>query len=277
MSKINNIVVRPIPTFGGDREDARPIKGAALCPELYANIFITARKKSGKTTIIYTLLKHCVGRDTTVVIFSSTVHKDAGMKNIRAWLDRKDIPHIAHTSIMEDNANLLQALLSEMGQEEDEVLDETAEPQTGSGTRIVGMFGNEEEEEETAETPERRRSKYRAPEYIIILDDLSNELKNPALVKLLKENRHYRCKVIISSQYVLDLKPESRMQIDLWIIPGGQSEKKLLAIYKDSDCALEFEEFERIYRKATKKRYSFLWYDKNEQEFRINFNTKISQ
>jgi hypothetical protein len=44
------------------------------------------------------------------------------------------------------------------------------------------------------------------PEKLLLslLDDLSTELKSPLLTKLLKENRHFKTKVIISSQYYKD-------------------------------------------------------------------------
>jgi hypothetical protein len=50
---------------------------------------------------------------------------------------------------------------------------------------------------------------------------------------LLKWNRHYKAKVIISSQWLHDLLPESRKQIDLFLIFKGFPAKKLAEIYKD--------------------------------------------
>ena len=48
------------------------------------------------------------------------------------------------------------------------------------------------------EPKKQRKSKYRAP-------DLSTELKSRSLLALLKKNRHYRSKLIISSQWLHDL------------------------------------------------------------------------
>ena len=52
-------------------EDTRPIKGPAVCPEVYSNIFLCAKKKSGKKSAIFMLLKECTNRNT--VISSSSV------------------------------------------------------------------------------------------------------------------------------------------------------------------------------------------------------------
>ena len=78
-----------------------------------------------------------------------------------------------------------------------------------------------------------KKSKYLTPEYIIIFDDLSSELKSKSLLSLLKFNRHFKAKLIISSQWLHDLLPESRKQIDLFLIFKGFSEEKIALFYKD--------------------------------------------
>ena len=75
VKKINDVVVKP-PKVLLDNQDNRPVKGAKMIAEPYANIFLCARKKSGKTVTIHNILKNCVGRDTTVIFFCSTLYKD---------------------------------------------------------------------------------------------------------------------------------------------------------------------------------------------------------
>ena len=62
--KVNNCKVRAIPKEGG--EDKRPIKGYEMCPCLYANIYLVAKKNSGKTTVIWNIIDRCAGRDTII-------------------------------------------------------------------------------------------------------------------------------------------------------------------------------------------------------------------
>ena len=71
------------------------------------------------------------------------------------------------------------------------------------------------------------------------------------LLSLLKKNRHCKTKLIISSQWIHDLLPESRKQIDLFLIFKGFTERKLQEIKKDCDSGLPFQTFFQIYKKAT--------------------------
>ena len=66
-----------------------------------------------------------------------------------------------------------------------------------------------------------RKPKFKAPQIIFVFDDLSGELKTPSLIQLLKMNRHFLCKVIISSQYWNDIALEGRKQIDYVLLFKG--------------------------------------------------------
>jgi len=110
---------------------------------------------------------------------------------------------------------------------------------------------------------------------MIIFDDLSSELKSKSLLSLLKFNRHFKAKLIISSQWLHDLLPESRKQIDLFLIFKGFPEDKIALIYKDCDSSLPFETFYQIYKKSTIKPHSFMDVDTRADEFRSNFDKKF--
>ena len=117
--------------------------------------------------------------------------------------------------------------------------------------------------------------KYRAPEYIFILDDLSDELKSPSVIKLLKNHRHFRCKTIISTQYPNDLPPGGRMQMDYFILFKDHPKKKIEEIHQNAGVSVTSDELYKIYKFATQDPYSFLFIDRAENAFRKNFNTKI--
>ena len=55
-------------------------------------------------------------------------------------------------------------------------------------------------EKEVTTKKKHKKCEYQAPEYIIIFDDLSSELKSQSLLTLLRKNRHFKTKLIISSQ-----------------------------------------------------------------------------
>ena len=110
---------------------------------------------------------------------------------------------------------------------------------------------------------------------MIIFDDLSSELKSRSLLSLLKFNRHFKAKLIISSQWLHDLLPESRKQIDLFLIFKGFPENKLALIYKDCDSSIPFDLFFKIYKKSTKRPHSFMYIDTRADEFRRDFDSKF--
>ena len=69
--KINNTKVIP-PILNAGLEN-KPVLGSDFIPEPYANICVLGRKNSGKSSCIYTLLKNCSGKGSTVFIISPRV------------------------------------------------------------------------------------------------------------------------------------------------------------------------------------------------------------
>jgi len=79
-------------------------------------------------------------------------------------------------------------------------------------------------------------------------------------------------KVIISSQYLNDMKPEERKQIDYWLLFRSLPEAKLEEVYKDTDATIPFETFLKMYKVATAEKYNFFYVDVPQDEYRRNFN-----
>lgn len=276
--RINKVQCTAIPLRG--EKDARPVKGAELFPEIYANIFLCAKKKSGKTSVIYQILKRCVGRDTSVVAFVSTLNKDAGWDSIRHWCEEKGVPFVGYTSLAEDGVDQLQSLVDHLQADAKEEAPAFSPevpaaaptsmlpcmPAPGMGIKIGSPILGEHKGKPLRKTP------YQAQEYIIILDDLADQLKKPSIPALLKKNRHLKFKVIVSSQWLNDLHPEARRQMDYIILFKGQSSAKIAEIYKAADLSITLEEFQKIYDDATAKPYSFLYIDTVNGTFRRNFN-----
>src|SRR5690606_23379282 len=121
----------------------------------------------------------------------------------------------------------------------------------------LGALKPETESEVEDKPLKPRRSKYQSPEYIIVFDDLSNELKSRSLLGLLKKNCHFKTKLIISSQWIHDLLPESRKQIDLFLIFKGFPERKLTEIYQDCDSGLPFDTFYKLYKRQQRNHTHF--------------------
>ena len=166
---------------------------------------------------------------------------------------------------LKDGEDVLESLITSLQEEpvEEEEKDELKQKNV--------LLVSDDDDEVGDKKP---RSKYRASEYIFVFDDLSTELKSKSLVALTKKNRHYKSKCIISSQYLNDILPEMRLQMDYWLVFAGQNDAKLEEIYRNADLSITFEQFKRIYAIATDERYSFL-YISRDGEFRKNFSHKI--
>ena len=254
VKKLNNEHVKAVPV---KIVDTRPIKGHNLFPEIYANIFYCAKKKMGKTSALFKTLKRCAGRNTKIVVFCSTLNKDASWTTIREWANKKGIPFVGHLGIKDENkVDRLAQFLEELQQPEE--------------VEEKGFFESDSEEEEEA------LPKYRSPEYIFVLDDLSRECRLPSVSTLLKKNRHFKAKVIISSQYPNDLQPEAAMQLDYWILFKDHTRKKVDEIHALTDSSLDADEFYKLYKFATEQPFAFLYVDRIDGTFRRNFNSLIS-
>ena len=114
-------------------------------------------------------------------------------------------------------------------------------------------------ENQEEKSVKKRKSRKLSHEIIFIFDEQGSLLRNQKVTDLLKKNRHYKTKVIISSQYIHDLQPGALKQLDYMIVFGGQPEDKLKLIHKHLDLSFSFDMFHNIYKQATSKCFSFLY------------------
>ena len=263
--QINSHVVNAVPL---QDVDLRPVKGKDICAEAFANIFLVAKKRSGKTSVIFKLLKECSGKNTRIIVFCSTVYKDKNWIGIRSYFEKKGMDIECFTDIYDNGVNNIEAIIEELGTDTAEHEEEVP---TDPADRLLMLLGNKSPKKEK----KQKKSQCLAPDCVMVFDDSRHQLRDPILQSLLKKNRHYRLKCIISSQWLNDMRPEQRKQIDLWMIFRGMPFKKLEEIAKDADVSMDVKQFWKIYRKATKKQYSFLYIDTSDGHMRQNFNNLI--
>lgn len=285
--KINNVKVEPIPL----PKHTGKILGAEMIPEVYSNIFLCAVKKSGKTNCLFEILKQCVGKDTKIIAFVGTLKNDPNWKYIREYFEKKKNPIVGRISLKDDDgtnelAELVNDLRMKADEEEEEekkkskegVKKKKLEVPEGKEEYALKKFMKwdddkvEEVKEPSTLRNKKKKSKILAPEYIIIFDDLSDQLKDKCLTTLMKQNRHFKAKIIVSTQYLKDVLPESRKQCDVWILFRGLPEAELKIIYANSSQKIPLELFMYLYEKATEKPFSFFYIDKNNREYRRNFD-----
>jgi molybdopterin-guanine dinucleotide biosynthesis protein len=266
VQRINNTKVKPVKLQTLDKS---MIKGGDMFEELYANIFICAKKKSGKSTVVFNILKKCVGKDTRIVIIAATVHKDPTYKAITEYFEAKGNAVLTYTSIKEDGIDNLSTMI-EMLRDPDEVEEEEEKEEEGMPILIT-----DETVRKKRKPRKPKKPKYVAPEIIFVLDDLSTELRYPSVANLLKTNRHYKSKVILSSQYPNDLLPATMMQLDYLLLFGNHTLEKLELMHTRLDLSVPFDVFVKMYQIATHKKFSFLYVDATNEKYRINFNQQF--
>lgn len=278
LHKVNNHKV--VPRLPKQTLDTRPILGSELIPMTYATILALARKKSGKTQVIFDIIRHCVAPGTITHAFVATLNLDPTWLAIEEYCKENAIGFDAHTStIDQDGGNILARLKATLDEEAKKRKEASAqqdeENEKPRQSKVLMVGGTDEQEDKVNRKVNKVRAKYQAPEVVIIFDDLSDELRSRILVKFFKDMRHYRAEIIIGTQYIHDLKPEQWKQVDYFLLFKGQSEDKLKDLYKHANIQIPFEQFKRIYEVATEQKYSFLTIDSTNQIFRSNFNREF--
>jgi len=272
VKRINKEDVTPV-KFVDVVEDLRPVRGRDIFPEIYANSFFCARKKSGKSCAIYHTIKNCATSETRVIAFVSTLHRDPTWRSIQKLCQDMKVDFTGYTSIKdpETKEDILDTIVKHLEQTTGEDKEEEeARPKQGiilCADDLIQHSGQRK----------RKKPKERAPKIIFIFDDLSGELQSPSVTVLLKKNRHFMCKVLMASQYWNDIALQARKQIDYVLLYRGlaQSLDKLTDIYKNCDLSVKFDMFLDIYRFCTKEKYHFMYIDVVNSEFRRDFSHKL--
>lgn len=285
--KINNEKVKPVVIV--DAHPPEKIKGYDVWPMLISNLAIIAKRKSGKTSLIHTLVKKTTNRDTKFYIFSATAFKDPTWKAILQFLEDRGNDVEVYTSIIEEGANILMDILNELEEksrieemerkQQEQKVEEIKTPQELMIERLLSKQAVVEKafkQDEPEEKKPRKPAKL-APQLFFILDDQGSMLQDKAVSKLMKITaRHNLSKVILSTQYTHDIRPDARSALDFVILFGGHTIEKLEIIHKDMDLSISFDLFLKLYKDATSERYNFLYIDIAKNEFRKNLNEKYN-
>jgi len=264
-TEINDFVVKKVKV--PELPNIDEISGGRLFPQLYLNAFICARKKSGKTVCLSSIILNSINKKTSVIFFVPTHGKDFTYQHIFDRLDARKINYTIYSDIIDENGvNILNNMIDGLLQEDPEVKRKPKE-KIEEPPPTLRLFNDEQEEKK------ERKPKKKAPKYLIIIDDCSQSTRDPSIARLLKVHRHLKASVFISSQNCNDIVPSAWRQLDYLLIFGGFSNNidKLRDIYVNMDLPIEFEQFVQLYRDATSEKYNFLWCSK-EGVFRKNFN-----
>ena len=145
LKTINNEKVVPF-KIAGDKDD-RPVMGYKLFDEPYANIYLCARKKSGKSCCIQKILKECTGKNTRIIAFCSTINKDKNWKAIQKWCKRHKIPFDSFSSIKDGKFDLIEAFTKKLEAEAEEEIDDDDDSDDDDFKKPLDLFKTKEEED----------------------------------------------------------------------------------------------------------------------------------
>jgi len=231
--QINNIVINAIPIKGLNNK--RP-RGHEIFEIVSPNIALIAKKKSGKSNLLYHILKKCVGNKTKFHIFCSSAYTDPVYRDMIDYFKKRgnkmDVNIGLYTTDesgkRKRKINILGNLLKKL---EKDAIKEANKKQKGKGKKkkkptvninydnfrkrspferritfndlptthvAYRLFPNimpqESAEINVPETQEEDNQNgsgcLNEPSRVFIFDDLSNELNDPIIAKLLKNIRH---------------------------------------------------------------------------------------
>jgi len=263
---LNNISIKPL--VNANSLDESKIKGGKMFSDPYNVTYLCARRKSGKTSVLAEVLKKTSDKKTTFWLFVPTSRVDESWKTIIKLLEDRGNTVNVFDSIMEGKTNLLDEIVTDLSTGD----EETTKKNEPVKAPVKIMFDIHESEKKKYEY----KPKKLAPLQIFVFDDISQELKNVALLSLLKKSRHLKAAVYVSSQYIMDLPPQALKQLSYFLCFRSMTRDKLEHIHRMLDLAIDMERFFDIYDYATKENYNFLYVDMKNQTFRKNFSKELN-
>lgn len=280
--KINKAKIKPVIT--SSKDSSKNCMGYDYIPTKYANCVLYGRKKSGKTTVLYNLLKNRLGGGHTkeAFIFCSSHEHDPTWTKIIGMLLKKGIDvHAFHHFIGPNKENVIDEFIQQR-QDEREMEKEKKE-QKEMPVISRPMFGGMAPVNDTSlmsepEEKKKCKSKRVAPEFVMIFDDLSASMRHPSISKLLTFNRHFHCDNYISCHSVKNLTPDAHTNVDCAIVFPKFSPDAIEHIATKMECSFPQDtnkksHLQDLYQQATSpEKYSFLVIDKVDCSYRKCFD-----
>ena len=117
-------------------------------------------------------------------------------------LEKKKVNVMTYDHFLNGKENILTGIIEERNNDLEEKEQEKIKKDNDKldPKPKMDLFPTEESIERKPRKPKRL-----APEYVFIFDDLGSDLRHASITQLFKTSRHYKAKVIVSSQYVHDL------------------------------------------------------------------------
>lgn len=253
-----------------DKKKEEKWKGQDLFDVRWFVMGIIGKRKSGKTSLIYTLLKAFSRRNTKVIFFVPTFWKDASYEQIRQFCESKNIGFSNFGSIVDEGVNNLSIMMK--------IFEDT--PPEGENKEQPLDVSKHLSITPISSDPADREARPEDFEYIFVFDDISTELRDKALQKLVKNSRHYKAKIIISSQGATDAHPNLYSQLDYLCLFKNLNTDSLKHIFDKIEPNIDYDEFVKLYFQITETKddrglNSFMLIDRSRNEIRKNLDKVV--
>jgi hypothetical protein len=273
LKKINNNKVE-IPQLDTTK---KKYKGDDLFDIQYFCMTLLGKRRSGKSSLIYTLLKKFTTKKTIVLFFVPTFHKDKTYEPIRKYLEKNKITYDAYSSVEEDGVNMIETFMevnSGFNEDKKKEIKEENKPVIENPCKF-------ECDEEKKNKNKKRKKEETPPEYFIIFDDMSGYLRKPSVLKLIKNSRHFRAKIVISTQSVSDVHPHVFGQMDYIALFKNFNEDSLDFLYEKIQLGITLEEFKKLYYYVTSQTFGnnyncFLLIHMADETFYMNLDKQVT-
>lgn len=256
--KINDVKIELIPV------EKTNFKGDEFFNEPYPICYLLAKRKTGKTTILYNFVKKYVNENSYVYIFCSKVFSDPNYLAIAKYIKSKGGKVFPESSLYNGKTDQLEELINFLENSKSDDWDD---------------FVDRDDDEMSDDVKNLMKSK----NIIILIDDLAQEIRNSSSIKnLAKSNRHLRARVFLSTQYLTDLQPDALNQFSHCLIfaglPKEKPQNRISELHNKIGIDIPYDKFEKIYLDATapdkkgEKSHNFLYINTDTSELRKNFN-----
>lgn len=279
--KINNAKIK-IPKSHLEQPKRKRWKGHEIFDLRYWTMIALGKPRSGKTTLIYTLIKDFANRHTIVVFFCGTFWNDATYQDIREYLEEQDIPFKAYSGVVEENSddndltdsNKVKALIQDLqiqGQQENDDKDDEKDEELPPDIEDVqgAKF------DKTVKIKKKKKPKTPLIEFIVVMDDVSEEIRNKYVNALQKKYRHYRLKIILASHNTTDFSPHQWANVAYVALFRGFNEEEIEKIYERIQPKISREAFYILYEEITREGRDFLLIDRHKGEYRKNLDERL--
>ena len=248
-----------------------------IMPYEFFTASLYAKRRSGKTFLIWQLMKALVKKHTEIYIFAPTVNLDKTWKEITKWLDTKGVNYHTYIDLNDDEGgDIISDLLTQWAippePEEDSDTDSDDEDEDELNISYNETLGS------VSNKPKKKKKKKKPPpepDRWVIIDDMSEHLKRRSIHKLFYNGRHFRTKILTSCHDIKKQSPDMIANSVYSFLFKKLPKERIEHIRDKLDLDITDTKFADMYAEASKRDYGFLLVDSDRDKYYNGFKTEL--